>query len=226
MSLRNQKVIIPQDPDTDAVSVAETVLVPELSQFTLCFEATKSGSDDNDDWKIFSYTDASSKEFFGFGKTTKGHFLSISGTQCILDNALPQNVEFFTGTFEQLCVIGDSFSGTIGVYAKNIYRNTYCPDMFGKVIPGNGRLVLGSNSNEVSSLNGDVYNFRLWNFTMNAQTLANLSCDVKGNIVDWENEFWSIPTSALKAENNLSCGKYALPIFFAYSPSTHTSALC
>ncbi|XP_031408070.1 adhesion G-protein coupled receptor G6, partial [Meleagris gallopavo] len=211
VSLRNQKVIIPQDPDADAVSVAETVLVPELSQFTLCFEATKSGSDDNDDWKIFSYTDASSKEFFGFGKTTKGHFLSISDTQCILDKALPRNVEFFTGTFEQLCVIGDSFSGTIGVYAKNIYHNTYCPDMFGKVIPGNGRLVLGSNSNEVSSLNGDVYNFRLWNFTMNAQTLANLSCDVKGNIVDWENEFWSIPTSALKAENNLSCGSYLIP---------------
>nr|CAH65388.1 hypothetical protein RCJMB04_27d12 [Gallus gallus] len=211
VSLRNQKVIIPQDPDADAVSVAETVLVPELSQFTLCFEATKSSSDDNDDWKIFSYTDASSKEFFGFGKTAKGHFLSISDTQCILDNALPQNAEFFTGTFEQLCVVGDRFSGTIGVYAKSIYHNTYCPDMFGKVIPGNGRLVLGSNSNEVSSLNGDIYNFRLWNFTMNAQTLANLSCDVKGNIVDWENEFWSIPTSALKAENNLSCGSYLIP---------------
>ncbi|XP_021247239.1 adhesion G-protein coupled receptor G6 isoform X2 [Numida meleagris] len=211
VSLRNQKVIIPQDPDVDAVSIAETVLVPELSQFTLCFEATKSSNDDNDDWQIFSYTDASSKEFFSFGKTTKGHFLSISDTQCILDNALPQNVELFTGTFEQLCVIGDSFSGTIGVYAKSIYHNTYCPDMFGKVIPGNGRLVLGSNSNEVSSLNGDIYNFRLWNFTMNAQTLANLSCDVKGNIVDWENEFWSIPTSALKAENNLSCGSYLIP---------------
>ncbi|OXB62245.1 hypothetical protein ASZ78_015171 [Callipepla squamata] len=211
VSLRNQKVIIPQDPDVDAVSVAETVLVPELSQFTLCFEATKSSSDDNDDWKIFSYTDASSKEFFSFGKTTKGHFLSISDTQCMLDSALPRNVEFFTGTFEQLCVIGDSFSGAIGVYAKSTYHNTYCPDMFGKVIPGNGRLVLGSNSNEVSSLNGDIYNFRLWNFTMNAQTLANLSCDVKGNIVDWENEFWSIPTSALKAENNLSCGSYLIP---------------
>ncbi|XP_035176531.1 adhesion G-protein coupled receptor G6 isoform X1 [Oxyura jamaicensis] len=211
VSLRNQKVIIPQDPDVDAVSVAETVLVPELSQFTLCFEATKSSSDDNDDWKIFSYTDVSSKEFFGFGKTTKGHFLSISGTQCFLDNALPRNAEFFTGTFEQLCVVGDSFSGTIGVYAKSTYHNVYCPAMFGKVIPGNGRLVLGSNSNEVSSLNGDIYNFRLWNFTMNAQTLANLSCDVKGNIVDWENEFWSIPTSALKAENNLSCGSYLIP---------------
>ncbi|NXK08754.1 AGRG6 protein, partial [Herpetotheres cachinnans] len=211
VSLRNQKVVIPQVPDVDAVSVAETVSVPELSHFTLCFEATKGSSDDNDDWKVFSYTDELSTEFFSFGKTTKGHFLSISGTQCILENALPRNAEFFTGTFQQLCVVGDSFSGNIGIYAKSIYHIVYCPDISGKVIPGNGRLVLGSNSNEVSSLNGDIYNFRLWNFTMNAQTLANLSCDVKGNIVDWENEFWSIPTSALKAENNLSCGSYLIP---------------
>ncbi|NWT41052.1 AGRG6 protein, partial [Chroicocephalus maculipennis] len=211
VSLRNQKVIIPQVPDVDAVSVSEAVSVPELSQFTLCFEATKGSSDDNDDWKVFSYTDAFSKESFSFGKTTKGHFLSISGMQCILENALPRNAEFFTGTFQQLCVVGDSFSASIGVYAKNTYHIVYCPDIFGKVVPGNGRLVLGSNSNEVSSLNGDIYNFRLWNFTMNAQTLANLSCDVKGNIVDWENEFWSIPTSALKAENNLSCGSYLIP---------------
>ncbi|NWZ07071.1 AGRG6 protein, partial [Agelaius phoeniceus] len=211
VSLRNQKVIIPQVPDIDAVSVAETVSVPELRQFTLCFEATKGNSDDNDDWKVFSYTDALLRELFSFGKTTKGHFLSISGTQCILKNALPRNAEFFTGTFQQLCVVWDSFSGTIGIYAKNTYHVVDCPEIYDKVIPGNGRLVLGSNSNEVSSLNGDIYNFRLWNFTMNAQTLANLSCDVKGNIVDWENEFWSIPTSALKAENNLSCGSYLIP---------------
>ncbi|KAM7061715.1 adhesion G-protein coupled receptor G6 isoform 2-T2 [Acridotheres tristis] len=211
VSLRNQKVIIPQVPDIDAVSVAETVSVPELRQFTLCFEAAKGNSDDNDDWKVFSYTDALSKELFSFGKTTKGHFLSISGTQCILNNALPRNAEFFTGTFQQLCVVWDSLSDTIGVFAKNTYHIVDCPQIFHKVIPGNGRLVLGSNSNEVSSLNGDIYNFRLWNFTMNAQTLANLSCDVKGNIVDWENEFWSIPTSALKAENNLSCGSYLIP---------------
>ncbi|NXO02736.1 AGRG6 protein, partial [Rhinopomastus cyanomelas] len=211
VSLRNQKVIIPQVPDIDVVSVAETVVLPELSQFTLCFEATKGSSDDNDDWKVFSYTNALSTELFSFGKTTRGHFLFIAGTQCTLENALPRNAEFFTGSFQQLCVVGDSFSGSIGVYVRSTYHIVYCPGIFGKVIPGNGRLVLGSNSNEVSSLNGDIYNFRLWNFTMNAQTLANLSCDVKGNIVDWENEFWSIPTSALKAENNLSCGSYLIP---------------
>lgn len=143
-----------------------------------------------------------------------GHVLSISGKECVLRNALPQNAEFFTGTFQQLCVVWDSFLGTVGVYAKNMHHVVNCPEVLGEVIRGNGRLVLGSNSSEVNSLNGDIYNFRLWNFTMNAQMLANLSCDVKGNIVDWENEFWSIPASALKAENNLSCGEYALPKLF------------
>lgn len=209
----------------DAVSVAETVSVPELRQFTLCFEATKGSSDDNDDWKVFSYTDAMLRDLFSFGKTPEGHVLSIAGKQCVLRSALPRNAEFFTEIFQQLCVVWDSFSGTIGVYAKNIHRVVNCPEFSGEVIPGNGRLVLGSNSSEVSSLNGDIYNFRLWNFTMNAQTLANLSCDVKGNIVDWENEFWTIPASALKAENNLSCGKYALPKLFCLFPP-HTSVLC
>ncbi|XP_074804632.1 adhesion G-protein coupled receptor G6 [Natator depressus] len=212
VSLRNQKVIIPQTSDVDPVSVAKTVPVPELSQFTLCFEATKASNAAND-WKAFSYSDPLSTELLSFGKTTKGHFLSISGTECILDSVLITNSDgdFFTETFEQLCIVWDGFSGTIGVNGKSIYHTVLCSGTFGQVIPGNGRLVLGSDSNEINSLNGDIYNFRLWNFTMSSQKLSNLSCDVKGNIVDWENDFWSIPTSALKAENNLSCGSYLIP---------------
>ncbi|XP_030412317.1 adhesion G-protein coupled receptor G6 isoform X3 [Gopherus evgoodei] len=211
VSLRNQKVVIPQTPDVDPVSVAKTVPVPVLSQFTLCFEATKA-SNDASDWKAFSYRDPMSTELLSFGKTSKGHFLSISGTECILDSVLMTNSngDFFTETFEQLCIVWDGFSGTIGVNGKSIYHMVLCSGTLGQVIPGNGKLVLGSDSNELSSLNGDIYNFRLWNFTMSSQKLSNLSCDVKGNIVDWENDFWSIPTSALKAENNLSCGSYLI----------------
>ncbi|PNJ78815.1 ADGRG6 isoform 9, partial [Pongo abelii] len=58
----------------------------------------------------------------------------------------------------------------------------------------------------------DIYNFRLWNFTMNAKILSNLSCNVKGNVVDWQNDFWNIPNLALKAESNLSCGSYLIPL--------------
>uniref|UniRef100_A0A8C8RVS0 Adhesion G-protein coupled receptor G6 n=1 Tax=Pelusios castaneus TaxID=367368 RepID=A0A8C8RVS0_9SAUR len=209
VSLRNQKVIIPQTPDIAPVSVAKTIAVPNLSQFTLCFEATQA-SNDTSDWKVFSYIDSLSTEFLSFGKTTKGHFLSIAGTECPLDSATNINSDgdFFTETFEQLCIVWDSFSGSIGVNGKSNYNTVLCQGTWGQVIPGNGRLVLGSNSNEIRSLNGDIYNFRLWNFTMNSQKLSNLSCDVKGNIVDWENDFWNIPASALKAENNLSCGEY------------------
>ncbi|XP_048345516.1 adhesion G-protein coupled receptor G6 isoform X2 [Sphaerodactylus townsendi] len=211
VSLRNQKVIIPQFPDLDSVSLASTVQVPDLNQFTLCFEATDNRNESHE-WKAFSYSEFS--ELFSFGKRKSGHFIFIMGTECWLDDALDTNPrgDFFTGTFEQLCIAWDSFSYTIGVSARNVYKTVNCSDAYGKVIPGNGKLVLGSDRNEVSPLSGDIYNFRLWNFTMNSQALSNLSCDVKGNVVDWENNFWSIPASTLKAENNLSCGSYLVPL--------------
>ncbi|XP_062834023.1 adhesion G-protein coupled receptor G6 isoform X2 [Anolis carolinensis] len=212
VALRNQKVIIPQFW-TDTVSLANSIQVPELNQFTLCFEATENnGSSHN--WKAFSYCDSSATEFLSFGKTKGGHFIFISDTECMLNDALDTNPDgdFFTETFEQLCIVWDSYSGTIGVNVKHTYKTVFCSDSYGKVIPANGKLVLGSDRKDINPLNGDIYNFRLWNFTMNSQVLSNLSCDVKGNIIDWETDFWSIPTSALKAENNLSCGSYLIPL--------------
>lgn len=209
MSLRNQKVIIPKFQDVGSVSLARSIQVPELTQFTLCFEATENNNDGRD-WKAFSYSSSPSTEQLSFKKTKNGHSLFIVDSECELDSALDTNPsgDFFTQTFEQLCIIWDSISGSIGIHGKNMYKTKNCFDTSGKVIPGNGKLVLGSDRNEINSLNGDIYNFRLWNFTMSSQALSNLSCDVKGNLVDWENDFWSIPTSALKAENNLSCGEH------------------
>lgn len=215
MSLRNQKVVIPQFLDVDSVSLANSVQVPDLNQFTLCFEA-RENSNNSQDWKAFSYCDSSSKELFSFGKTKEGHFIYISDTECFLDNDLGINPDgaFFTETFEELCIVWDSSSGAIGLNFRSTYKTVYCSDTFQKVIAGNGKLVLGSDRKDISSLNGDIYNFRLWNFTMNSQTLSNLSCDVKGTIVDWENDFWNIPTTLLKAENNLTCGEHLLLLLF------------
>uniref|UniRef100_A0A8D2JIM2 Adhesion G-protein coupled receptor G6 n=2 Tax=Varanus komodoensis TaxID=61221 RepID=A0A8D2JIM2_VARKO len=228
VSLRNQKVVIPQFLDVNYLTLANSVQVPELNQFTLCFEATENSSN-SPDWKAFSYGDSSSTEFFSFGKSKRGYFLSISDTECTLDDVLDTgpNGEFFTEAFEQLCIAWDSFSGTIGVSAKNTYETVHCSGTSGKVIPGNGKLVLGSGGNHIRPLNGDIYNFRLWNFTMSHEALSNLSCDVKGNIVDWDNDFWSIPTSALKAESNLSCGSYLVPIPSIEPTScAHLGSLC
>ncbi|XP_033619149.1 adhesion G-protein coupled receptor G6 isoform X4 [Fukomys damarensis] len=213
VSLRNQKVILPQTLDAYQVFVAKSVSIPELSAFTLCFEATQAGNED-DSWTAFSYLDASSLQWLGFGKARDGYFLSISGSKCLLNSALPtkEKEDIFTESFEQLCIVWNNSLGSVGVNFKRNYETVPCDSTISKVIPGNGKLLLGSNKNEVASLKGDIYNFRLWNFTMDLKMLSNLSCNVQGNVVDWQNDFWNIPTLALKAESNLSCGSYLVPL--------------
>ncbi|XP_026522054.1 adhesion G-protein coupled receptor G6 [Notechis scutatus] len=228
VSLKNQKVIIPQYLDSDSVSLANSVQVPDLNQFTLCFEARTNNKSNNYEWKAFSYGD-SSVEFFSFGKTTQGHFIFISDSKCFLNDALNigTDEDIFTETFEELCIVWDSSSGIVGINVKGMYKTVHCLDTYEKVIPGNGKLVLSSDREDTRPLPGDMYNFRLWNFTMNSQSLFNLTCDEKGNIIDWENDFWSIPTTFLKAENNLSCGSYLVPLPTVEPTScTTTGSLC
>ncbi|XP_053567795.1 adhesion G-protein coupled receptor G6 [Bombina bombina] len=206
VSLRNQKVVVPRNQTSGIISISSKVSIPTLSQLTVCLEATLSNNS-TEEWKAFSYWN-SSTDFFSFGRTESGHFLLIAGTTCVLDPALPLlgNKELFRESFEQLCIVWDSQSDVIGVNAKNTYRTVSCPFKKGLTIPANGNLLLGSYDNKIGPLQGDIYNFRLWDFTLDSKTLSNLSCDMKGNIVSWENEFWSIPSWARKAENNLSCG--------------------
>ncbi|XP_047589056.1 adhesion G-protein coupled receptor G6 isoform X3 [Lutra lutra] len=213
VSLRNQKVILPQMLDSYQVSVAKSVSIPELSAFTLCFEATKIGKEDHE-WIAFSYSNASFTQLLSFGKAKNGYFISISGSKCFLNSVLPvkDKEDIFTESFEQLCIIWNNSLGSVGVNFKRNYEEVLCDSTISEVIPGNGKLLLGSQHNEIASLKGDIYNFRLWNFTMNSKVLSNLSCHVKGNVVDWQNDFWNIPTLALKAESNLSCGSYLIPL--------------
>uniref|UniRef100_A0A452QAB3 Adhesion G-protein coupled receptor G6 n=1 Tax=Ursus americanus TaxID=9643 RepID=A0A452QAB3_URSAM len=213
VSLRNQKVILPQTLDSYQVSVAKSVSIPELSAFTLCFEATKIGKEDHE-WIAFSYSNASFTQLLSFGKAKNGYFISISGSKCFLNSVLPvkDKEDIFTESFEQLCIIWNNSLGSVGVNFKRNYEAVPCDSTISQVIPGNGKLSLGSGHNEMASLKGDIYNFRLWNFTMNSKVLSNLSCHVKGNVVDWQNDFWNIPTLALKAESNLSCGSYLIPL--------------
>ncbi|XP_066229201.1 adhesion G-protein coupled receptor G6 isoform X1 [Saccopteryx leptura] len=214
VSLRNQKVILPPSLDVYQVSVAKSVSIPELSAFTLCFEATKTGKEDSE-WMAFSYSNASFTQLLSFGKDKSGYlFIAIAGSKCLLNSVLPEKdkEDIFTESFEQLCILWNNSLGSIGVNFKRNYETVPCDSTINKVISGNGKLLLGSNQNEIASLKGDIYNFRLWNFTMNSKILSNLSCNVKGNVVDWQNDFWNIPTLALKAESNLSCGSYLIPL--------------
>ncbi|XP_037056198.1 adhesion G-protein coupled receptor G6 isoform X3 [Peromyscus leucopus] len=213
VSLRNQKVILPQTLDAYQVSVAKSVSIPELSAFTLCFEVSKVGNEDGD-WIAFSYSDESLRQSLSFEKANHDYFLSISGSRCLLNSALPvrENEEIFTESFEQLCLVWNNTLGSVGVNFKKNYETVLCDATMSTVIPGDGALLLGSDRDEIASLKGSIYNFRLWNFTMDSRVLANLSCSVPGNVVDWHNDFWSISTQALKAETNLSCGSYLIPL--------------
>ncbi|EGV98006.1 putative G-protein coupled receptor 126 [Cricetulus griseus] len=213
VSLRNQKVILPQTLDAYQVSVAKSVSIPALSAFTVCFEASKVGNED-DDWIAFSYSDESLTQLLSFERANNGYFLSISGSRCMLNSALSvkENEDIFTENFEQLCLVWNNTLGSVGVNFKKNYEMVPCDSTMSTVITGDGTLLLGSNRDEIASLKGSIYNFRLWNFTMDPKVLANLSCSVPGNVVDWHNDFWSISTQALKAENNLSCGSYLIPL--------------
>lgn len=213
VSLRNQKVILPQTLDAYQVSVAKSISIPELKAFTLCFEASKVGSEE-EDWTAFSYSDGSHTQLLSLEKAKNGYFLSISGSRCLLNNALPvkEKEDIFTENFEQLCLMWNNSWGSVGIHFKKNYETVPCDSTISAVVPGDGTLLLGSDRDEIASLKGSIYNFRLWNFTMDLKTLSNLSCSVSGNVIDWHNDFWSISSQALKAESNLSCGSYLIPL--------------
>ncbi|XP_018120663.1 adhesion G-protein coupled receptor G6 isoform X4 [Xenopus laevis] len=207
VTLRNLKVTIPQNQSLGIVSVASTVLVPVLSQFTVCFEATRFMSSPAE-WKAFTYWN-SLTEFLSFGKTASGHFVHIHGIQCPLNltlSSLSATGDFFTETLQEMCITWDSRSQLVGVKTVNTFQTSTCLDTKELNIPANGSLILGCYDNKTSSLQGDIYNFRLWDTAFDSVALSNLSCDQKGNIVNWENDFWSIPSWARKAGTDLSCG--------------------
>ncbi|XP_056423224.1 adhesion G-protein coupled receptor G6 isoform X3 [Hyla sarda] len=219
VSLRNQKVTIPQNQSSGIVSVSSKVSVPPLTQLTVCFEATKTNNSKGN-WSVFSYK-TSNRDLLSFGKDVNGHVLSVLDVPCFLDPALPSygREDFFTESFQQLCIIWNNSLEQVFVNTKNSYLAVSCPDVKDLTIPGNGNLTLGSYSSGTEPLQGDIYNFRLWDTAMDSSALANLSCEVKGNIINWENYFWNIPSWARKAESNLSCGT-SLPTTLSTEPTT------
>lgn len=55
---------------------------------------------------------------------------------------------------------------------------------------------------------GNIYNLRLWDYAMTVQQLGALSCDTVGNVFDWDNDHWNIPTSLAMTDTTLSCSEY------------------
>ncbi|XP_041106392.1 adhesion G-protein coupled receptor G6-like isoform X6 [Polyodon spathula] len=200
VSLRNQKLTLNLK---ESVSTATSVTIPNLQHFTVCFEASESVNN-NKDWIFFSYKDSSSTEVLTFGKSKSVVTLSVVGADCDLSDAV-SNIELFSVDMQLFCLTWDGTTGYIAISTVNTYKNIDCPASKYKVIPRNGVFSLGPSSKKQDSFTGGIYNFRLWNSAMSTDVLSALSCADKGDVIDWENEFWNIAASYLTTDQNLSC---------------------
>ncbi|XP_066558218.1 adhesion G-protein coupled receptor G6 isoform X5 [Amia ocellicauda] len=200
VSLRNQKVSIPQNKDT--IEVSSLVTIPTLQQFTFCFETARSARNTKD-WVLFSYMDQSSNDILTFGIYSTNPVLKVLNQDCLLQNILSE--ADFSTQMKLFCITWDSSIGTVAVYTPGNYKTYLCGNSIGVTIQSNGKFILGTQDKKSESFNGDIYNFRLWNSVMSNQQLTSLTCDKKGDIFDWENEFWVIPSAHIKTESTLSC---------------------
>nr|XP_015194621.1 PREDICTED: G-protein coupled receptor 126 isoform X6 [Lepisosteus oculatus] len=200
VSLRNQKVSLKQNKAY--IESAPQVTIPVLRQFTTCFEAAKSGRV-NKDWMVYSYMDSSSNDILTFVISGTYTALTVLNQTCMLTNILSESD--FSLQMTLFCLTWDSTTGNTAVYTGGNYKTSLCGNTKGKIPQSNGMFVLGSKNGNMDAFSGDIYNFRLWDSAKSKQQLSSLTCDVKGSILDWENEFWVIPASYIKTDSTLSC---------------------
>ncbi|XP_072369907.1 adhesion G-protein coupled receptor G6 isoform X1 [Scyliorhinus torazame] len=205
-SLRNQKVALPQASQRQALSVSPSVSIPELGQFTVCIEVRSTTLKNR--WTLFSYTDSSDKTLIDFRKGNDDIQLSISDVVCDVGEFWDEHFseEVVTDSWRRLCVSWNGSSGNVITQTQDKYQLHACSESQGKVVAGSGTFTLAPKVTPAShTYTGELYNFRLWNFSMSGQTLLDLTCDEVGNIVDWENSFWDIPVDVLEPDSSLSC---------------------
>uniref|UniRef100_A0A4W3HJH8 Adhesion G-protein coupled receptor G6 n=1 Tax=Callorhinchus milii TaxID=7868 RepID=A0A4W3HJH8_CALMI len=194
VSLRNQKVVLSRDSTDQTMSVSSSLIIPELRQFTLCLEAKS--SDTKKHWILFSYSD------------TQGSELIISDEECDVSYLWKKHFSHkaITGEWRQICLAWDGITGNIITQSQATQQVNLCRGSRDKFIPGNGRLILapnGDTSNYIFS--GEIYNFRLWNFSMDTQALEDVTCDQVGNVVDWQNAHWNRSAADVQPDSELSC---------------------
>ncbi|XP_041721961.1 adhesion G-protein coupled receptor G6-like [Coregonus clupeaformis] len=199
VALRNQKVTLPNG-NGKVVKVSNSVTIPTLQQFTVCFEVARSNQNNKE--TIFSYTrqeDSSGAEALSFGKNQDGMALVMSNETCLVDSIL--NASDFTSTMKPFCLTWDSTTGKVTVYYNSNYRAKTCSNTSGRLVGAGGLFRLGGQN----SFDGTIYNFRLWDNAMSMTQLAALTCDAAGNVIDWDNSFWDIPSLLAQTDSTLSC---------------------
>ncbi|KAM9421163.1 adhesion G-protein coupled receptor G6-like isoform 9-T9 [Salvelinus alpinus] len=197
--LRDQKVMLPNG-NGKVVKVSNSVTIPTLQQFTVCFEVARSNQKNKE--TIFSYTrqeDSSGDEALSFGMNQDGMALVMSNETCMVDSIL--NPSDFTSTMKPFCLTWASTTGKVTLYYNRNSLTKTCSNTNGRLVGAGGLFRLGGKN----SFDGTIYNFRLWDNAMSLTQLANLTCDAVGNIIDWDNSFWDIPSLLAQTDRTLSC---------------------
>ncbi|XP_055740899.1 adhesion G-protein coupled receptor G6-like isoform X3 [Salvelinus fontinalis] len=199
VALRNQKVTVSNGAGK-VVQVSNLVTIPTLQQFTVCFEIAQPNQKSKE--TIFSYTwqeNSSGEAALSFGNNQDGVALVMSNETCLLDSI--RNASDFTSTMKQFCLTWASTTGKVTLYYNSNYRVKTCSNTIGRSVGAGGLFRLGSHS----SFDGTIYNFRLWDYAMDMRQLVSLTCDAVGNVIDWDNSFWDIPSSLAQTDSTLSC---------------------
>ncbi|KAK1889333.1 Adhesion G-protein coupled receptor G6, partial [Dissostichus eleginoides] len=196
VALRNQKVTISHG-NGHVTQVSGSVSIPTLSHLTLCFELERTGNKKKE-W-IFTYSDSSNNVALSLGSDQSGMKMIVDGVECPIDSILSS--ANFTSAMKPFCVLWTSSNGRVAAYFNGNYSAKSCSASSGHSVPGGGQFKLGGQQ----SFKGNIYNLRLWDYAMTLSQLNALSCDTVGNVIDWDNNHWSIQSSMAQTDTSLSC---------------------
>ncbi|XP_043076221.1 adhesion G-protein coupled receptor G6 isoform X15 [Puntigrus tetrazona] len=205
VAMRNQKVTMPKSSKT-VVRVSNSVSIPVLTAFTVCFEIARTAQKSTE--TIFTLSDSDGTSILAFEKTVRGMELYIDSSYCSVNDMLTSSD--ITSIMTPICLTWTKSTGLVAVYFEGRYRAKTCGASQVYTLPSGGVLqIAGKGSNSVSvddqNLDGFIYNFRLWDYAMPYSELSALTCDVVGNIIDWDHRFWTIPGSYTQTDSTLSC---------------------
>uniref|UniRef100_A0A4W4HTX7 Adhesion G-protein coupled receptor G6 n=1 Tax=Electrophorus electricus TaxID=8005 RepID=A0A4W4HTX7_ELEEL len=202
VALRNQKVTVPQN-SKDVVKVSSSVPIPILSEFTMCFEISRLTLKGTE--VIFSYTETGKGPTLSLGSTGNTMELTVGGSTCPVSELLaPVDI---TSQLQLLCLTWSTVSGRVAVNFRGNYRAKVCLALLNVTVASGGSLMLGAAGGTGRNFDGIIYNFRLWAVAMSFSNLSALTCDAVGNVVDWDNGFWDIPSSSAQTDTSLSCSE-------------------
>nr|XP_054604208.1 adhesion G-protein coupled receptor G6 isoform X7 [Nothobranchius furzeri] len=215
VALRNQKVKI-SDGNGQVIRVSSSVSIPALRELTVCFEVERTAYNQRE-W-LFSYYDTSSNVALSFGSSQTGMKMVVDQVVCPVQSIV--SAADFTSTMKPFCLLWRSSSGLVEVFFNRASVSISCSSSTGHTVPAGGVFQLGGQQ----SFSGNMYNLRLWDRAMTLQELDALTCDTAGNVIDWDNSNWTIPSSLAQTNNTLSCSMNQLTPPGAGAPAADSSS--